>query len=401
MMYQNFFKKELGRLRNEGRYRIFLNLERCANEFPHAISGNSKQEVTVWCSNDYLGMGQHPEILKAMIKTLKRCGSGSGGTRNISGNTYTHVTLEETLSDFHQKEASLVFTSGYVANETTLATLGSCLPECVFLSDEKNHASIIHGIRNSRAQKKIFRHNDVAHLTELLESIPSHQPKIIVFESVYSMDGDLSPMKEICALAKQYNALTYLDEVHSAGLYGPQGGGIAQALGLENDIDIIQGTLGKAFGLIGGYIAGTKELIDFIRSFAPGFIFTTSLPPAIVVGAVVSINHLKNNAQLREQHQFNARYLKKRLEKYRLPYLQNESHIVPLIVGNAQKCKEITDRLLHQFKIYVQPINYPTVAMGTERLRLTPSALHTPQMINHLVQALAEIWDDLSLPKAA
>ncbi|AIL13581.1 5-aminolevulinate synthase [Candidatus Paracaedimonas acanthamoebae] len=401
MMYQSFFTQELERLRHEKRYRTFLNLERCVGEFPYAISGDSKQKITVWCSNDYLGMGQHSQVRKVMIETLKRSGTGSGGTRNISGNTYSHVALEKTLSDFHQKEASLVFTSGYVANETTLATLGSCLPECVFLSDEKNHASIIHGIRNSRAQKKIFRHNDVSHLKELLSSTPLHQPKIIVFESVYSMDGDVSPMREICALAKQYNALTYLDEVHSAGLYGSQGGGMAQDLGTSNDIDIIQGTLGKAFGLIGGYISGTKELIDFIRSFAPGFIFTTSLPPAIVAGALVSINYLKNNAQPRKQHQFNTNYLKKKLEEHGLPYLRNESHIVPLIVGNAQKCKEVTDRLLHHYKIYIQPINYPTVPVGTERLRLTPSALHTPQMINYLVQALVEIWKDLSLPQAA
>jgi 5-aminolevulinate synthase len=400
MMYQKFFTKELERLQHEGRYRTFINLERCAGEFPQARRGKSKQDITVWCSNDYLGMGQHPEVLNTMIEMIKRCGAGSGGTRNISGNTYSHVTLEQTLSEFHQKDAALVFTSGYVANETTLATLGACLPECVFLSDEKNHASIIHGIRNSRAQKKIFRHNDVTHLAELLEAIPVHQPKVIVFESIYSMDGDLSPMKEICALAKQYKALTYLDEVHSAGLYGPQGGGIAQALGLSNDIDILQGTLGKAFGLIGGYITGTKELIDFIRSFAPGFIFTTSLPPAIVAGAIASIHHLKNTPHLREQHQFNVQYLKKKLEEFQLPYLRNESHIVPLIVGNAKRCKEITDRLL-QHGIYVQPINYPTVPVGSERLRLTPSALHTPQMIDDLTQALAGIWHDLSLPQAA
>lgn len=401
MPYQTFFLKELDRLRNEGRYRTFLNLERYAGNFPQARSGPSQQDITVWCSNDYLGMGQHPRVLNVMIETLQRCGAGSGGTRNISGNTYSHVALEEALSNFHRKEAALVFTSGYVANETTLATLGSHLPECVFLSDEKNHASIIQGIRNSRAHKKIFRHNDPSHLKELLSSIPLHQPKIIVFESIYSMDGDLSPMKEICALAKQYNALTYLDEVHSAGLYGPQGGGIAQALGLENDIDIIQGTLGKAFGLIGGYITGTRELIDFVRSFSPGFIFTTSLPPAIVAGAVESVTYLKSASHLREQHQMNTHYLKKKLEDQGLPYLRNESHIVPLIVGHAQKCKEITDRLLHHFKIYIQPINYPTVPVGTERLRLTPSALHTPQMMDTLVQALAEIWEDLSLPQAA
>ncbi len=400
-MYQSFFTQELDRLRQEKRYRIFLNLERRVGQFPHAISGDSQQEVTVWCSNDYLGMGQHPEVLEAMIETLRRSGAGSGGTRNISGNTYSHVALEKALSNFHNKEAALVFTSGYVANETTLATLGTCLPNCVFLSDEKNHASIIHGIRNSRAEKKIFRHNDINHLKELLSSIPLESPKIIVFESVYSMDGDFSPLKEICALAKQYNALTYLDEVHSAGLYGPQGGGIAQALGLESEIDIIQGTLGKAIGLIGGYITGKKELVDFIRSFAPGFIFTTSLPPAIVAGAVASINFLKTNSRLRDQHQFNVHYLKKKLKEKGLPFLQNDSHIVPFIVGNAQKCKEITDRLLHHYKIYIQPINYPTVPIGTERLRLTPSAAHTPEMIHDLVLALAEIWSDLSLAEAA
>lgn len=400
-MYQDFFIKELERLRHEKRYRTFLDLERCAGDFPQAISRSSKEKITVWCSNDYLGMGQHPQVLAEMIETLKRCGAGSGGTRNISGNTFSHVVLEEALADFHQKEAALVFTSGYVANETTLSTLGSCLPECIFLSDEKNHASIIQGIRHSRAQKKIFRHNDVSHLKELLSSIPFHVPKVIVFESVYSMDGDLGPLKEICALAKQYNALTYLDEVHSTGLYGPQGGGIAQALGLTHDIDIIQGTLGKAFGLIGGYITGTKELIDFIRSFSPGFIFTTSLPPAIGAGALVSINILKKSPHLRNQHQLNATYLKKKLEECGLPYLRNESHIVPLIVGDAQRCKEVTDRLLNSYKIYVQPINYPTVPVGTERLRLTPSALHTAAMSDELVEALTEIWRDLSLPQAA
>jgi 5-aminolevulinate synthase len=403
MDYQKFFADALTDLKKQGQYRIFLDIERCAGEFPKALCyhhGNV-DEITVWCGNDYLGMGQHPKVMQAVHESIERCGVGSGGTRNISGTTHAHVLVEKELCDLHNKEAALVFTSGYIANETTLSTLGARLPGCIFLSDENNHASIIHGIRNSRAEKKIFRHNDVAHLEELLQTIEPHRPKIIVFESVYSMDGDISPIKEICTLAKRYHALTYLDEVHGVGMYGHKGGGIAQHLNVEQEVDIIQGTFGKAFGLMGGYIAGSHQLIDFVRSFSPGFIFTTSLPPAIMAGVTASIRHLKISSLERERHQLNVRYLKTKLREAGLSFLPNDSHIVPIIVGNAQRCKHIADCLLQEYKIYVQPINYPTVPVGTERLRLTPSALHTPAMIDKLVEALTEVYNRLALKKAA
>ena len=401
--YHNFFNDQLNHIRDQGRYRVFIDIERCAGRFPLALCRykGKTEDVVVWCGNDYLGMGQHPDVMAAVIQTVQRFGAGSGGTRNISGNTHAHVVLEDALCDWHHKEAALVFTSGYVANETTLMTLGKYLPDCVFLSDEKNHASIIHGMRNSRAARKIFRHNDVAHLEELLMSIDSDCPKVIVFESIYSMDGDVGSIAEICALAKRYNALTYLDEVHAVGLYGTRGGGMAQHHNVEHHVDIIQGTLGKAIGLIGGYIASDRTIIDFIRSFSPGFIFTTSLPPAIVAGATASINHLKTSNDERQRQQFNVQYLKQSLDKAQIPYLAGSSHIVPVVVGNALRCKQVADHLLEHYKIYVQPINYPTVPVGTERLRLTPSAMHTSAMIDDLTTALYEIWHDLHLMKAA
>lgn len=403
MNYQEFFTERLSHIKNQGRYRIFVDIERCAGRFPMALCRHNDrtEEVVVWCGNDYLGMGQNPDVIKAVTDTVNRVGAGSGGTRNISGNTHAHVVLENALSDWHNKEAALIFTSGYVANETTLMTLGTHLPNCVFLSDEKNHASMIHGMRNSRAHRKIFRHNDVHHLEELLKEVDPVQPKIIVFESVYSMDGDMGPIMEICEVAKRYKALTYLDEVHAVGLYGARGGGVAQLQSIEHQVDIIQGTLGKAIGLIGGYIASDRTVIDFVRSFSPGFIFTTSLPPAIVAGATASINHLKQSIKEREQQQFNVHYLKRCLRAAEIPFLAGPSHIVPVIVGDAIRCKQVADHLLEQYKIYVQPINYPTVPVGTERLRLTPSAMHTPAMIDQLATALHTIWHDLQLSKAA
>ncbi len=403
MDYHRFFADQLSRIQEQGRYRVFLSLERCAGQYPKALCriDDKTEEITIWCGNDYLGMGQHPKVTAAMIETIERCGAGSGGTRNISGTSSAHVRLEEELCDLHNKEAALVFTSGYVANETTLSTLGNNLANCIFLSDEKNHASIIHGIRNSRAEKKVFRHNDLNHLEELLKAIDPSRPKIIVFESVYSMDGDISPIEKICDLAHHYNALTYLDEVHSVGMYGHKGGGMAQQLGQEHRVDIIQGTLAKAFGLIGGYIAGKRPLVDYVRSFSPGFIFTTSLPPAIVAGVAASIKHLKASNLERAQHQINTRYLKQKLKAANIPFIENPSHIVPVIIGNALKCQQVAKVLLDKYKIYAQAINYPTVPVGLERLRLTPSPLHTIEMIDELADALAAVWNDIMYDKKA
>lgn len=394
MDYDIFFEQELAHLKNEGRYRIFLDIERCAGEYPKAVChhGTFKDKITVWCGNDYLGMGQHPKVIQAMIQTLKDNGAGAGGTRNISGTTHQHVLLEAEIASLHQKESALLFTSGYVANETTLSTLASRLPGCILLSDAHNHASIIHGIRHSRAEKHIFQHNDIHDLERILERLDPKRPKIIVFESVYSMDGDIAPIKEICALAKKFKALTYLDEVHGVGMYGKYGGGIAQQENIDHAIDIIQGTLGKAFGLIGGYIAGSKNIVDFIRSFSPGFIFTTALPPAICRGAYESIRHLKTSVIEREQQAKNVAYLKDHLERIQVPFIKNHSHIIPIIVGDPRLCKEISDTLLKQYGIYIQPINYPTVSKGTERLRLTPSASHTFSMIDELIFALKNVW---------
>ncbi|MDP4840105.1 MAG: 5-aminolevulinate synthase [Alphaproteobacteria bacterium] len=399
MDYTAFFKKNLDTLKSEGRYRHFANIERRAGDFPKADlhTPDGKKEIIIWCGNDYLGMGQHPKVVAATTKTIAQCGAGAGGTRNISGTTRYHVELEKELADLHNKEAGLVFTSGYVANEATLSTLGSLLPNCIIYSDSENHASMIQGIRHSKAQKRIFKHNDVEDLRRLLAQDDSSCAKLIVFESVYSMDGDIAPVKEICEAAKEFGALTYIDEVHGVGMYGQKGGGIAQARGLEDEVDIIQGTLGKAFGLIGGYITGSKELVDFVRSFASGFIFTTSITPSVAAGCIASIRHLKTSDQERLSHQNNARILKEKFLAVGIPYLKSESHIVPVIIGNAETCKQVTDALLHDYQIYVQPINYPTVPIGTERLRLTPSAIHTEEMAEQLVTALVEIWKRLGL----
>lgn len=403
MDYKSFFQGALHQLKKDGRYRIFQDIERCVGRFPYARRHTEKsiEEIIIWCSNDYLGMGQNPKVLEAMENALRHQGAGAGGTRNISGTNHGHVLLEEELADLHDKEASLIFNSGYIANQTTLGTLAARLPNCLVFSDELNHASMIEGIRHSKAEKVIFKHNDVDHLRTLLKQADPARPKLIAFESIYSMDGDIAPIADICAAAKEYGALTYLDEVHGVGMYGYKGGGIAQMRNLSDQVDIIQGTLGKAIGLIGGYIAGNKELVDFIRSFAPGFIFTTSLPPAIACGAIASIRHLKESSLERENHQRHANYLKHRLEGMSIPYLKSESHIVPVIIGEATLCKEIARLLLDTYKIYVQPINYPTVSVGTERLRLTPSALHTEDMIDALVDALEDIWARFSLKRAA
>ena len=401
MDYGKYFSDKLSHLRDSGSYRSFATLKRKAGFFPQSAyfdAQNVETEVTIWCSNDYLAMGQHPAVLKAMTEAIMESGAGSGGTRNISGTTAYHVALEAEIASLHEKEAALLFTSGYVANETTLSTLLSHLPGVVVFSDAANHASMIQGIRHSGAQKEIFKHNDVADLEAKLQQYPDTIPKVIAFESVYSMSGAISPVGEIAALAKKYNALTYLDEVHGVGLYGVHGGGIAEKEGLSGAIDLIQGTLGKAVGLVGGYIAGSAVLVDFIRSYAPGFIFTTVLPPAIAAGATVSLQQIKSTPQLRLIHQAVTAELKDKLTQNRIPFLANTSHIVPVIIGDAVTCKNITDDLLNKWKIYVQPINYPTVPKGTERMRLTPTAAHTSAMIDHLVKAIVWAWRTYDLP---
>ncbi len=395
--YNDFFAGRVEDLKAEGRYRTFATLERIAGRFPRALyhvpDGDSR-EVIIWCSNDYLGMGQNPAVLNAMKDAIDRSGAGAGGTRNISGTTRYHVELEESLADLHGKEAALVFSSGYTANEGALGTLGKLLPDCVIFSDELNHASMIHGMKSSGAEKKIFRHNDAAHLEELLKTVSPSRPKIIAFESVYSMEGDIAPMKEIIELAEKYGALTYLDEVHGVGLYGPRGGGVAEERGLMGRIDIIEGTFGKAYGLMGGYIAGKRETVDAVRSFASGFIFTTALPPALLAGAKASVEYLKVSGIERARQRRNVRLLKERLEKANMPFLKGESHIVPLVVGEPTCCRMVSEALLNAHNIYVQPINYPTVPKGTERLRLTATAAHTVEDVEYLTGVLERLWHE-------
>ncbi|MEO1305096.1 MAG: 5-aminolevulinate synthase [Pseudomonadota bacterium] len=402
MDFDAYFNQELAALKGEGNYRIFADIERRKGSFPVADNHGEigPDIVKVWCSNDYLGMGQHPDVLEAMHTALDRCGAGAGGTRNISGTNHYHVLLERELADLHGKENALLFTSGYVSNWTTLSTIASRIPNCVVVSDELNHASMIEGIRHSRANKRIFKHNDVKDLDRVLSELPADVPKLVAFESVYSMDGDIAPIKEICDVADRYGALTYIDEVHAVGLYGPRGGGVAEREGLMDRIDIIEGTLGKAFGVMGGYIAASSTICDYVRSFASGFIFTTALPPAVAAGALTSIRHLKNSDMERMRQRRQVKRVREKFREAGIPVLENPSHIVPVMVRDPVKCKMISDRLLEDHGIYVQPINYPTVPKGTERLRITPSPIHSDEDIDEMVDALSGIWSLCELARA-
>ena len=404
MNYDQVFNQAIDRLHSEGRYRVFIDILRNKGAFPNArcfAGHNGPKPITVWCSNDYLAMGQHPKVVSAMEEALHDVGAGSGGTRNIGGNTHYHIELERELADLHGKESALLFTSGYVSNDATLSTLAKLLPGCIIFSDALNHASMIAGIRNSGCEKRVFRHNDLAHLEELLAEADPETPKLIAFESVYSMDGDVAPVHAICDLAEKYNALTYIDEVHAVGMYGEHGGGITERDEAADRIDIIEGTLGKAFGVMGGYIAADQRIIDCIRSYAPGFIFTTSLSPVLVAGVLAAVRHLKESSEERDAQQANAAMLKAILRERGLPVMDSTTHIVPVMVGDPVRAKKISDILLAEYGIYVQPINFPTVPRGTERLRFTPGPAHSVEMMHELGDALVEIWDRLELKQAA